>query len=353
MKFYSLLFFLLFSCSHLFGFVYKIEEWSNGDSKVILLYDHHRLGEKNNDQISEICNKQRNDLSNFIKMNDGFVIVEDSQMPLSSLDSTIDDPVRIDYSNFFYDQKELKEKELSLLGSPLIGFSSYCFYNKIPHKNIEFRQIKLLSIFNSSIDIKASVVFDRGEKIAEEIYSYDDNEKLNNCYRKVLDTYEKTKKDCLGLFECMSKSDFPLKLLRDKISYEDVFRETLENMYGSSVKDLSEANVVSCLMGAYDVEFIDARIVHTIFTQADSFKHIFVLAGSLHTERVAKVLETLDYKNTVTLGKDYSRDVNSFSQTPLPIDVTHFEPLRELTTLSKGFITSKGAKNIRAFLQNY
>jgi hypothetical protein len=172
--------------------------------------------------------------------------------------------------------------------------------------------------------IKFFSVFERVEKIADEINHYNDNEILNDYYKKVLIKFNATKKRCFELFDYMIKSDESLRVLMPKIDCYGLCANALEYIDRAAAKHVPQNMLINSLIRIYDTELIDARLVHAIFSQINVYENIFVYAGGDHIKYILPVLESLNYKNTITLGKDCI-----VGQEPLGIDVSSYDKFRQ------------------------
>ena len=77
------------------------------------------------------------------------------------------------------------------------------------------------------------------------------------------------KKECSAFFDFMRKSNQSLKLLMPHINYEESMRLSLEKV-NLRAPHYTDIEVIPRLVSCYDCEFINARILHTIFIASQS-----------------------------------------------------------------------------------
>lgn len=334
---------LTLSCTLTKSYFYKCNIWSNESHNYFLFSDWHT-----NNTLSS---KQRYDLINWAKKLNASVVVEDG---LCFLNNALADPLSYDHNKNYYPRSELfsYRKEMT----PLIGLTSLCYYAGIPVENVEYRE--------NSLPIPASLVVARHNKIVKEIENYNDSERLNNIYKRVLNKYSTFLESKKALFEYLST---PAKSLEefigsifefnDKVNTSQQIAHEIANI----IKDFGFRNeydtdthrahiALEEFFKVFDCPLLDLRLLHAIHNQKT--KNIIVAGGGLHVEEMNTFFSELGYtKIYSTYEGDWDKYNKWFSKTdntitlaplvpsPIDIDIVLAKETKKLNVALGGWFT--------------
>lgn len=289
---------LILSGVPLLGHIYKVDKFVKGDKTITCFSDYHISGKIEN----QINDQQRNDIIEIAKSIKAFMVIEEKEEPARSIKkpSLAEDfmgaiellstsPLTFDPNNYVYGKSLLKAILASKNISALYGLSSLCYYAKLPYENIDFRQVNTFAK-TGRFGIGTRHAIDCSEKIKREISKYDDNEILNAYYKNVIEFYNQTLATANKFFNCLEKS-------------EGSFENTLAYCFDD--KDRSSNDARAQLFCVHNLEFIDARILHTVFKQSQK-SNICICTGGAHISGISPLLERIGWRKVIEIGQRFS-----------------------------------------------
>ena len=290
-----------------------IEKWTNGSQDIYCLSDEHNSSLPHN----KICNQQRIDIVNAAKKLNGCVIAED--LNFYTLDELIKNPLQFDPNENHIKkvQKEILElNNIEIDVTPLIGLTAHCHYVQVPVDNIEFRHLKIVSIFDGLIDGATALAF--SDTIRNNILSYNDSPELNNYYAKKIDEYITTiLNPCTNFLNQVCKRNCSLKEALPYVSYDPKL-ETIHFLQWTQKNTTLEEKKRRILV-LYDTVLIDLRITHSIYTHK-KYPALFVCAGGGHIKRIQPALKLIGF----TQVDSYCDASNAQPQEPTAINIDNY-----------------------------
>jgi hypothetical protein len=289
----SLLFYIVscLSITPLTAHVYQADHWSNGSDHLFCLRDYHLSTTAHNKDANPV---QRQNIIYYAKAYQATVIAEDNLVPNKQeiiADSFAYDPNK-NYSHRCPDSFWKQDGIHPTLG-PTCGLMAYCHKNEIPAINIEFRQVKGMSLNDGTIT--AATALQVADIVAQEIAAYNDSDCLNTYYRTQLAHYHEHRQRLAPLFQTLIEKNCSLKdALHDipTIGYPANFEEIITIDPTLSVYEKNKL-----VIRLYDSPLVDLKIIHAI---ARTQGTMILCVGGGHIERISEVLPLIGFEQLAT-----------------------------------------------------
>lgn len=324
-----LLFYLVCLTVYSDGYVYKISQYGDNQQDLYFFYDFHsNAGARDLGKNPLICKSQYGAILSNAKRLNALLIAEDNLIgSLRGMEALFANPYNFDISLYPPDLEVLEKirNSSSLNSCPTLGLTGLAYYEKIPYKNIEFRQTKSRTYLETTM--KASTYLDVVAKIATDISKYNDSDLLNNFYKNVvLKPYNIAITEAKEFFDYLKKSGLSAKEAIHLAPYLDNYDDIVDLVSGKKVRHLRREDnkqKKESLFINFDGSLMNAQILHAIYASKNS-KAIFIVVGAKHINDILPIIEQLGFKIRKTLGDDYTTTPEGLIRPPLPINIEQF-----------------------------
>ena len=279
---------LLLNAVGLNAHIFMIEKWNNGSQDIYCLSDYHQSTEQRN----KVCNIQRMDIVDAAKKYNACVITEDTLF--HNLDKIIRNPLNFDPNENYaqsLDESHFKVNAFETTQTPIMGLTLYCHHAGTAVDNVEFRNLKNISLFNGFIDSKTALTF--SGTIKEQILKYNDSSTLNAYYQKKINEYNTLVKPCTNFFNKLCEQNCSLKKALSLVPYDTELNAV--QLPHVQLHLMSEEERKRYIVDYYDTLLLDLRIIHSIYTHK-KYPSIFVCAGGGHIDRIKPALTLMGFK---------------------------------------------------------
>lgn len=313
----------LFCLSSASGYFYRADYWPKGNHHLILLSDCHFAQPKKLEYYRCKAQEQREDLFEFLKATDSFVIVEDLdgltlQIP-GEVEAFLEDPFHFNPNRNLGLSLDCLFCHLQPFESPLISFTQCCHTLKIPVINVDFRYFTIDFLQDH---LTGNDIYNLGKKTVEEIASYHDTQALRKIYQKKLSKFNSTLYSCKPFYNRLSQTKSPitraLRCARYDSSLDPVVNRISYKLHrffsckkrsalqaSDEIKRLKACDKKRMVVDDLYDELLDLKILHQIHKHR-KHKFIVVLAGGAHIHHIEKYLPQLGYRKTASFGANAS-----------------------------------------------